>query len=188
LDERQRALFTTLAEAIDWISKQRNYSRRAATLWIREALAYEVIGPLLWEDGLMDYPPVGRQFWLAEARIRRGRVFDPSAKRWRTLLIGKHSIFQIWREPHDQSGQATENGSNVVPITKTKGGRPSAKEEIHQALDKLSHKKGRSVKDTRPRKKLAEQVAEKCGKLLGKSPGWSLGVVLDHIRDWAKKH
>jgi hypothetical protein len=29
-----------------------------------------------WEDAVMDYPPVDREFWLWEARIRRGRVFD----------------------------------------------------------------------------------------------------------------
>jgi hypothetical protein len=144
----------------------------------------------------MDYPPVDRQFWLVEARIRRGRVFDPSAKRWRTLLIGKHSIFQIWPEPPDLasvataasvSGQATENGSDVVPITKAKGGRPSAKREIYQALDKLSHEKGHSVKDTIHRERLAELVAKECGKLLGNN-GWKLGTVLRHIKSWPGKH
>jgi hypothetical protein len=173
----------TLPDAIDWISKQNNCSRRAATLWIRAALADDAIGPLRWEDGLMDYPPVDRQFWLVEARIRRRRVFDPSAKRWRTLLIGKHSVFQIWPEPR---GQAPEN-DNVGPITKAKGGRPSDKMKIHQALDKLSHERGHSVKDTIHRERLAELVAKECGKLLGESRGWKLGTVLNHIKSWPGK-
>jgi hypothetical protein len=182
----------TLAEAIDWISKQGNYSRSAATRQIREALAADAIGPLRWEDAWMDHRPADRQFWLVEARIRRGRVFDPSVKRWRTLQIGKHSILQARPESPDLAfvaSAASESGQAIdAPITKAKGGRPSAKEEIYQALDKLLHEKGRSVKDTMPREKLAELLAKECGKLLGKSPGWSLGAVLNHIRSWAKKH
>jgi hypothetical protein len=104
----------TLAEAIDWISKQSNCSRRAATLRIRAALAQDAIGPLRWEDGLMDYPPVDSQFWLVEARIQRGRVFDPSVKRWRTLLIGKQSIFQIWPKP--SSGKKRTRQQPVRPL------------------------------------------------------------------------
>jgi hypothetical protein len=178
----------TLAEAIDWISKQNNCNRRAATVWIRAALADDAVFPLRWEDAVMDYPPVDRQFWLVEARIRRGRVFDPSAQRWRTLLIGKYSIFQIW--PPDlasvataasESGQATENGSDVVPITKSTGGRPSAEEEIYQALGQLSQK-GHRVKDMDPMK-LAKLVASKCGKQLGESK-WGRTTVLRHIRHW----
>ena len=177
-NKRQRALFVTLAEAIDRISKQGNYSRRAATRQIREALAADAIGPLRWEDAWMDYPPVDRQFWLVEARIRRGSVFDPSVKRWRTLLIGKQSISQARPAEND----------NVGPLTKAKGGAPSAKDEIYQALDRLSHEEGHSVKDIVPRQRLAELVAKECGKLLGKSRGWTLGTVLCHIRSWPKKH
>ena len=196
--ERKRELFMTLAEAINRISKQDKCSWDEARDQIRAALADNALGPLRWEDRLVyivnDYPLVERRFWQREARIRRGRVFDPCAKQWRTLLILKHSIFQHWPEPPDgasaasENGQATENGSDVVPITKAKGGAPSAKEEIYQALDKLSHEKGHSVKDTMPRKRLAELVAKECDKVLGKSRGWTLGTVLNHIRGWPKKH
>ena len=100
---------------------------------------------------------------------------------WRTLLIVKDSILQLWPEAPDlasvvsaasESGQAAEN-DNVGLITKAKGGRPSTKEEIHQALDKLSHEKGHSVKNTMHRERLAELVAKECGKLLGKTRGWA---------------
>jgi hypothetical protein len=165
----------TLAEAIDWISKQGNYSRRATTRQIREALADGAIGPLRWEDAWMDYPPVDRQFWLVEARIRRGRVFDPSVKRWRTLLIGKQSILQARPAGND----------NVGPITKAKRGRPSDKKEMYQALDRLSQQ-GHHVKTMAPMK-LAKLVASKCGKQLGE-PKWSRRIVLEHIGSWRAEH
>ena len=167
----------TLAKAVDWISQRDKCSRREATLQIRAALADNAIS-MRWEDRLKyiveDYPPVERRFWQREARIRRGRVFDPWAKQWRTLLILKHSILQHWPEPPDLASAA-------------KGGRPSAKEKIYQALDKLSHEKGHSAVKEMPRKVLPALVAEECGKQLG-NRGWSERTVQEHTQSWLEEH
>jgi hypothetical protein len=127
----------------------------------------------------MDYPPVDRQFWLVEARIRRGRVFDPSAKRWRTLLIGKHSIFQVWPEPSAASAGSARGKAD--PITKARGrGRPDAEIEIHQAIDRVLQQ-GYNVKNML-RKELVALVYEECGKT--RKPR----TIQKHILSWLEKH
>jgi hypothetical protein len=179
MNERQRAQWITLAEAIDWISKQHNCSRRAAILQMRAALADDAIGPLRWEDAWLDYPPVDRQFWLVEARIRRGRVFDPSAKRWRTLLIGKHSIFQLW--PERSVASAGSESGQAGPTKKAKRrGRPDAEIEIHQAIDRLLQR-GYNVKNML-RKELVALVDQECGKR--RKPR----TIQKHISSWLEKH
>jgi hypothetical protein len=159
-------------------------------------------------DSRPDYPPTDREFWH-KASIRRGKVFDPGTKRWRTLLIPKQSFFQIWPEPSvasaaasesgqavepepsvasaaaSESGQAAEN-DKVGPITKRKGGRPSAKNEIHQCLDRLFAAGKHHMKEMDPMK-LAKQVASECGKRLGDA-GWARRTVLRHIGSWRAEH
>jgi hypothetical protein len=164
----------TLIEAVNHICQQDNCSRRAATRQIRAALADNALGSLRWEDqsknaGAAGTPPIDPWFWQ-EARIQRGRVFDPWTKQWRVLLILEHSVFQHWPEP----------------ITKEKaGGRPSAGDQIHQALDQLSQQ-GHRVKDM-ALKKLEELVASKCGKQIGEK-GWSWRTMQRHIGSWRSKH
>jgi hypothetical protein len=193
----------TLAEVIAHIAEHDGCDRRSALKQVRDALGDRRLH-IKWDKERIRVskyilythrPPEGASFWK-QARIRGAKVFDPETENWRTLLILKNDVFKLWPTPSDlasvattasESGQATEN-ANVVPVTKAKGGAPSAKEEIYQALDKLSHEKGHSVKDIVPRQRLAELVAKECGKLLGKSRGWTLGTVQDHIRSWPKKH
>jgi len=178
--ERERELWMTLAEAIDWISKQDSCSRRAATLQIRAALADNAIGHshLRWEDAAGDYPPIRRQFWQ-KASIGRGRVFDPETKRWRTLLLRKDDVFQLWPKPSVTTARS-ESGK-TGPITKAKvRGRPNDQIEVHRALDRLSQR-GLNVKTTL-RKVLKELVNEECGKK------WTLRTIQQHFSSWLEKH
>jgi hypothetical protein len=175
--------FMTFAEAIHWISKQEKCRRSEATRQIRAALADKAITGLCWEDqrsGMTavrdfrpDYPPTDREFWQGEASIpdEKGRIFDRWTERWRTLLIPKDIIFQLW----PKSG----------PRTKAKGGRPSARNEIDQAYHRLLEL-GRDMKKMAPME-LATLIAKECGKKLGER-GWTARTVLQHIQRLRPKH
>jgi hypothetical protein len=164
----------TLAEAIGWISKRDDCSRRAAKDQIRAALADNAIGHshLRWEDAAGDYPPIYCQFWQ-KASIRRGQVFDPETRRWRKLLILKQSIFQIWPAPSATSA-GSESGK-PGPTRKAKGrGRPIACPDVHKAADRLSQQ-GRKLKDMpqKEREALVVEASRRCLRTVQKYlPSW----------------
>jgi hypothetical protein len=182
----------TFAEAIDCISKQEKCSPSEATRQMRTALADNEITGLCWEDqrsGMTavldsrpDYPPTDREFWQGEASIPddAGRVFDRWTNRRRTLLVPKQSIFQIWPEPSNPSAQGESEQAD--PITKKNaGGRPSARDEIHQACDRL-FQQGHRVK-TMSLDDAAKLVTRKCGKTPTEH-GWAPRTVKKNIGIW----
>ena len=77
---------------------------------------------------------------------------------------------------------APEHGSNVVPLTRAKGGQTGNLSrhgrEIYRGMDELSLE--RRVKDLDPTI-LPELRAKQCGRQLG-DPGWGPPTVKDHIR------
>jgi hypothetical protein len=179
----------TFAEAIDWISKQEKCNWSEAIRQIRTALADKEITGLCWEDqrsGMTavldsrpDYPPTDREFWQGEASVPddEGRVFDRWTNRWRTLLVPKENIFQIWSETSAASAGSERSG----PTAKAKGrGRPGAEIEIHQAIDRLAEG-GHDVKGML-RKKLVTLVDEKCEKR--RKPR----TIMTYISSWLEKH
>ena len=177
--EHERARWIPLAELIAHVAKHDGCNRASALKQICDALGDRKLH-IKWQSEkpihsdpeilVADWPPDDARAWQA-AIIRRDRVFDPWAKRWRTLLILKHSIFRLWPGPSAKAG----------PITKVKSpGRPSARNDIHQALDRLSQQ-GLGVRGT-PRKELEAWVAEKCGKR------WTLRTVQKYIPGWLENH
>ena len=189
--ERFRELFLTRSEAIDTIAQLDNCSSREATRQLTAALADNAIRGLHWEDRSDNYdsPPQNRDFWQ-KVRVRRGKVFDPSTGRYRTLLIPKLSILDVFEfrpGPPDLASvaSAAPERARAGPTTNTKGGRHSAKDEIYQALDQLSQR-GHRVKDMAPMK-LANLVARESGKPHGEA-GWATRTVLEHIQRWRAEH
>ena len=183
----------TLAEAVDWISQHDKCSRREATRQIRAALADNAIGPLRWEDqrpqlpleenyAAGDYPPLGRQFWQVEARIRRARIFDPYQKRWRVLLMSTHSVSSLWPAAGRHDANKNIDFPRMIPLTPHPGGRPSGKDQIYAALSRLK-RDGHRVGDM-SRARLARKVAERCGKNIDNDAGWSMRTVTAHIATW----
>jgi hypothetical protein len=183
----------TLAEAVDRICQCDGCDRRSALKQLRNALGDRSLDikwkeykrpPIEYEGLSAGYRPPGDPRFWQQARIRGAGVFDQISKSWRTLLILKDDVFRLWPEPPDLPSASAESRQ---AITKAKGGRPTAKEDISRALDKLSPEKGLRVKDM-PLKELAARVARRCGKQLGGSRGWSLRTVQRHIRSWLEEH
>jgi hypothetical protein len=170
----------TLAEAINRISKQDNCTWDEAKDQIRAVLADNAIGPLRWEDErptAASTAPVDPDFW-EKADIRRdGKVFDPWTKRWRTLLIPKQSIFQIWPEQTAASAGSESGKAGTVTKAKDPG---HAEIEIHQAFDRL-FQRGLNLKDMY-HKTRAELVHKECGIQFDKR------TVQKYFRSWLEKH
>jgi hypothetical protein len=182
--------FITLAKAIDWISKQDKYNRREATRRIIPVLADMADNSIpgwRWEDqrsGMYavldsrpDYPNLDRQYWQGKAPIRRGKVFDRWTKRWRTLLIPRQIIFQLWSEPSVASA-GSESGK-AEPITKAKG-LGHAEIEIHQAFNRL-FQKGVNLKNM-IQKERTRAVEKECGE------EFDMRTVQKYYRSWLEKH
>jgi hypothetical protein len=136
-------------------------------------------------------PPTDPHFWQT-ARIRRSRVFDPSANRWRTLLILIDSILLAWPELAESTKAKDGVPKEPAESRKAKGGAPSKKPEIYRALDRLS-RQGHRIK-TMDTTKLAKLVASECGKQLGEpdgpkgDEGFALRTVQRHIGSYRKEH
>jgi hypothetical protein len=186
--ERERERWMTLAEAIAHIAKHDGCDRDSALKQLRGALGDRRLHNK-WEDqrpnhaceGMIispDWPPDDASSWQqADIQVDTGKVFDPSRRRWRTLLILKDSVSQIWGDPSVASA-GSESGK-ARPITKAKGrGRPGACNKVHQAADRISQR-GLSVKET-PRKEFVAQVAEESGM--------SVRTVQKYFPSWLEKH
>jgi hypothetical protein len=181
--ERER--WMTLAEALTHVAEYDGCDRRSALKQYRDALGDNKL-ITKWEDPshARDWPPKDAAFWQ-QARIQRGRVFDPQARRWRTLLILKNSIYQIWPEP---SVASTEPASGEVgPTTKVNPvGRRTPKVEIHQAMERLLQR-GHRV-ETMPPAKLSPLIATECDKQIDHDEGFSRRNIRRHIEGWRAKH
>jgi hypothetical protein len=181
-----------LAEAVAHI-EEHDACDRPALKQLRDALGHRKLYNK-WEDQIPnhpgpegtivspDWPPNDASSWQqADIHVDMGKVFDPSRKRWRTLLILKFSIFQLWPK---SSVEGSESGK-AGPIAKAKVGAPSDKEEMYQAYHRLSQL-GHDVKKMAPTE-LAELIAKECGKKLGE-PRWAQRTVLQHIQCLRAKH
>lgn len=145
----------------------------------------------------IDYASILRVpvFWR-ERRYRGGKVLDLIFDRWRVPLLERASVLREW--PTDQpDGTPTpgrevsdRDGATVISISAARdarhpGGRPSAKDQIFQTLDRLLEEEHpvRTMAATT----LAKLVAKRCQKTLD-DKGWHQRTVLEHIHDWRSCH
>jgi len=154
-------------------------------------------GSARFEPRPIDWPRIllVPAFWR-DTRYRGGKVLDPTCDRWRVPLLERASV-RRWLLTDETDGRPTpghqasdRHGTNVIALSeareeRSRGGRPSAKDEIHAMLDKLS-REGRPVR-TMSRSELAKKVATGCGKTLG-DKRWDERTVLQHIQHWLSDH
>jgi hypothetical protein len=188
--ELERARWMTLAEALAHVAEHDRCDRRSALKQLRDALGD---GKLHYEWAkerlrLSTYyllyahrPPKSANFWQ-RARIRGAKVFDPETNIFRTLLILKDDIFQLWpKRPEVASvASAGSESGQAGEATKAKGrGRPKVEKELHHAFDRLSQQ-GYSVKNT-PWKQLEALIDAEC------SQKWSLRTKQKYKQSWLQK-
>jgi hypothetical protein len=173
----------TLAEAIDWICRCDGCDRRSALKQLRDALGDRKLH-IKWDKErirLSPYilyahrPPEDASFWK-QARIRSAKVLDPETENYRTLLILKDDILQLWP---DQSIATAAPQSG-------KGGRHGTGNEVDQGYDKLLRRLGDRLQKMAPME-LAKLIAKESSKKLGE-PGWAPRTVLGHIQRRRAQH
>jgi hypothetical protein len=123
----------TRPEAVDWICQCDGCDRRSALRQLRDALGdrelhikwedqklsdrklyvkWEFQKAIVWDpEGVLLTNRLPASFWRP-ARIRGAKVFDPETKNWRTLLILKHDVLQLWKDRSDRGGEAAASAAS----------------------------------------------------------------------------
>jgi hypothetical protein len=88
---------------------------------------------------------------------------------------------QHWPKPSPV--RLSESSAQVInPSTRNFGGRPTARDEVYAALRKMQ---ADGYDMSQPTKRIAEEVAQQCGKKLG-TQNWAERTIKDHVSKWMR--
>jgi hypothetical protein len=196
--ERERDNWITLLEVVEHICSSEKCDEKVAHQQLVKALAdgLRVLGPLKWarEKGdrpppfgntpavaPSDTPPLGRVWLEAKIGWTTGKVRDDwsehGQQKWRVLLISRLSVLRLWPSPQPSKPDSTPSAEVINLPTRTTGGRPTARDQVHDELQKM---RDEGLDLTLSQKRLAEKVAERNGKSLG-DRGWGERTIIDHV-------
>ena len=195
----ERENWKTIPEVVTDMCAADDCKPKAARNQLRRALTDGGLWPLRWQlekgdrvppiirDSPFqvpdDLPPRERVWSKAKIDWESGRVRDDwgyyNIGKWRVLLIHRLVAGRHWPQPSPV--RRSESSAQVInPLTRNLGGRPTPREEVYAALRKMQDD-GHDI--SQPKKRLAEEVAKRCGKKLGE-PNWAPRTITDHVSKW----
>jgi hypothetical protein len=200
----QREEWMTLLEVVTHIRSADNCDENAAREQLIAALVDGALGPLRWQRehddrptllGVSsitrptDTPPLDRAWLEAEINWETGHVRDAWGEykpgTWRVLLILRHNVLRLWRRQPDSNNHRSESENVVKLPTRDAGGRPTPRDKVYGELDKMWSE---GCDMSRPQKTLAEEVAKRKNKKLGKDRNWSERTTIGHVSAWLRKN
>jgi hypothetical protein len=201
--ERDRENWKTIPEVVTDIGVADDCKPSTARNQLRRALMNGDLWPLRWQvergdrtppiiRGISsqvpdDLPPRERVWSKAKIDWKTGRVRDDwgdyNNGKWRVLLIHRLAAGHHWPQPSPV--RRSESPVQVInPSTRNVGGRPTPRDEVYTALRKMQ---GDGYDMSQPPKRLAEEVAKRCGKKLG-AKNWAPRTITDHVSKWISEN